>query len=129
MGARPAARPQDYGSGQRSGWAAADLSGPFGCAGGVRAPPATEPWAPALHRRGPSRAAAPVRTGVAPPRPAAALPHAPPRAAAAAPGPAAAPPGQHAPAADAGPPGAGSPAATPPAAPRTGGPLPARKQG
>jgi len=68
MEARPAARPQDHGSGQRSGWAAADLSGPFGCAGGARAPPAAEPWAPALHRRGPPRAAAPA----GPPHPAAA---------------------------------------------------------
>ena len=122
MGEMPAARPRGHGSGQKSGWAAEDLSGPFGCAGGARAPLAKEPWAPAQHRWGPARA------GAAPPRPAAAPPHAPPRAAAAAPGPAAAPPGHHAPAAAAGPPGAGSPATTLPGAPQLGGPLPAKQQ-
>ncbi len=114
MEARPAARPQDHGSGQMSGWAAEGRIRLADCAGGARAPAEEEPWAPTRHRWGPPRPAAapPVRRPAAAPpvrRPAAALP------------------GPQKPAADARPPGPGRPAA---AAPRPeAGPPPARQQG
>ncbi len=125
MGEMPAARPQDHGSGQMSGWAAEDRMLRADCAGGARAPAACEPWAPARHRWGPPRPAAapPVR------RPAAAPPVRRPAAAPPVRRPAADPPGPHPPAAAAGPPGPGPPAATPPGIPRPGGPPPARQQG